>query len=335
MKTKYRKMALASFITILIWVCTDLALDDRLPVTNAVINIANSADRSLWASFDEEASFTIEEFVLKGPASTIAKARRSLDNGSLAFKFVLYPEQQGMSSPVKSPLNILDFLKQSKQIKELGLTVESCRPETVLVNVVKLTKTSVEVRCFDENQNPLTQATIEPPQVEVSVPQDWAEIAEVKLNRSEIRQARSQAIKKTPYFKLAGKIIEIQTPVKITMPPEGEKLEEYSITPAKIGFVFSQNLAGKYDAKLQNETEMAMISIKATPAAKNAYEQQPFQMLLYIRDGDEKAPESKRQLVYNFPAEYVREGEIELNQLPVEARFKLTTPPQAEPTASN
>ena len=71
---------------------------------------------------------------------------------------------------------------------------------------------------------------------------------------------------------------------------------------------------------------MGAISIVATASAKRAYEEMRYQVMLeiYDSDKDDKLTEPlRRELIYNFPAEYVREGEIELKQQPVVARFKL------------
>jgi hypothetical protein len=47
-------------------------------------------------------------------------------------------------------------------------------------------------------------------------------------------------------------------------------------------------------------------------------------VILEIYDDDVKDPEPRREVIYNFPKKYVREGKIELAQPPVTARFKLT-----------
>jgi hypothetical protein len=40
-------------------------------------------------------------------------------------------------------------------------------------------------------------------------------------------------------------------------------------------------------------------------------------------DRDNKSEELRKDLVYNFPPEFIRKDEIMLNQTPVQARFKL------------
>ncbi len=76
---------------------------------------------------------------------------------------------------------------------------------------------------------------------------------------------------------------------------------------------------------------MSPIAIRASSKAKEAYKNQRFQVILEIDDEDAKATEPlRRQLIYNFPDEYVGKNEIELNRRPVTAQFKLIPLPSAE-----
>jgi hypothetical protein len=94
---------------------------------------------------------------------------------------------------------------------------------------------------------------------------------------------------------------------------------------------------------------MGAIAIRATPEAKRAYDNVRYQVILEIDDSDKDVqmpdfgetasagadkstgPGAKepvhagvrRQLVYNFPEEFVRKDEIMLNQSPVQARFRV------------
>jgi hypothetical protein len=74
------------------------------------------------------------------------------------------------------------------------------------------------------------------------------------------------------------------------------------------------------------------ITIRATSEAKRAYEEMRYQVILEIYDEDAMSTEPlKRKLIYNFPAKYVRKGEIELKNpdQPAEAKFKLIRLPSA------
>jgi len=336
-KVNYGKILIVIFLTVLIWVWADLALDDELPVSGATISIAKSTSPNLWVSFDDdESSVSIDNILLKGPASRIGNARRKLNDGSLVLAFFLDAEQEGLTDPGEHPLDVLAFLKKSSQTKELGLTVESCEPDKLSVNVVKLVKKSLTVKCFDENGDSLKAESI-PSKVDMFVPEDWEGeqlIAEVQLTRGEVEPARWAPVEKRPYVELAaGQRREAATPVKIKLPSEEERLSNYTITAATPGIILSLTLQGKYDVEIDNLPEViGGITIRATLDAKRAYEKMRYQVILEIYDEDALSTEPlKRELIYNFPAEYVRKGEIELKNpdQPVIARFKLKRLPSA------
>jgi len=327
---KYGKIAIVIFITVLIWVWADLALDEKHSVSDVTIKVAKSTDRSLLVSFTDEylSSFSIGNVVLKGPASKIADVRRELNVGLLEFEFFLDPQAEAMTEPGAHPLNIPAFLRKSDQIKKHGLIVETCEPENVIVNLVKLVKRSLTVQCFDESRIPLKAESIEPSKVDMFVPEDWQGeklIANLLLAPREINQARLLAIEKIPYIELpGGQNRKAANPVEIKMPPAEERLKDYTITTATLGLSVSENLQGKYKVQVTNLNEViSPIAVRATPEAKQAYESMRYQVILEIDDKDIKNEECRREIVYNFPEEFISREELVLNQTPVQARFKL------------
>ena len=162
--------------------------------------------------------------------------------------------------------------------------------------------------------------------------------AKVTLSKREIEQARLAPIEKTPIVELSpGQTREAASSVKITLPKEQERLQEYLVTSVRLGVSLSANLEGKYKVELVNpEAAMGSVAIRATPEAKRAYENMRYHVILEIDDSDkdsrpdksspaagEPAPEIRRDLVYDFPPEFLRKDEIALNQSPVQARFRL------------
>ena len=240
-----------------------------------------------------------------------------------------------MANPGDHLLDVAEFLKGTDSIQQLGLTVTSTDPNTLTVSVVELQKKQVAVRCLDDNQNPLKVASIEPAQVEAFVPAERtgaALEAKVSLSKREIEQARLAPIEKTPAVELApGQNREAASSVKITLPREQERLQEYLVTSVRLGVSLSANLEGKYKVELVNpEAVMGSVAIRATPEAKRAYENMRYHVILEIDDSDKSSPaagepasEIRRDLVYNFPPEFLRKDEITLNQSPVQARFYL------------
>ena len=334
---KYGKIAVVVFITILIWVWADLALDEELPVPNVAISVVNS-DPRLWVSFDDASSVILEQIVLKGPLRKINVINKKLEEGE-RLKIDFDAVKEKMNEPRSYSLNLLPFLQKDKEIKRLGLKVESCMPKTLSVKVVGLVSRLLDVKCVDEDQNPIDEAIVEPAQVDMLVPENWEKrVAEVLLTPREIEQARDSPIDETPYIKLAaGQIRQAPKPVIITMPPGPDRLSDCTIKAPTLSIALSPTLQGKYYVEVTNLADVLLpIAIMATPEAERAYRLQPFpQMTLYILDSDKDTKEEqlKREVVYNFPEESVRQGEIKLNQQqkpPATARFKLIGVSSAE-----
>jgi len=327
-KIKYGKIAVVIFLTVLIWVWADLALDEKLTVPKATINVAFSPN--LLVSFNGKPKVSIDNIVLKGPASKTTEVNRRLDDGSLVPDFSLNPEREGMTTAGRHTLKVLDFIKRSDKIKEFGgLTVEACEPEIIDVNIVELVERPLDIECFNVDGVPLEVESIDPPKVDIFVPRDSRLPAQVRLTPSNIIQARLSVAVVTPYVELApGRTRRASRTVNIKMSPEADSLSEYTIAQAKLVIAMSVNLLGKYDVEFNHNEVVSPFPILATLEAKQAYESQQVQMTLYILDEDaNKKPEEviPRKVFCNFPEEFVRKNQIKLKnpQKPEEAKFKL------------
>ncbi|MHC4074541.1 MAG: YbbR-like domain-containing protein [Planctomycetota bacterium] len=335
-KINFSKIAIVIFLTVLIWVWADLAVDETHTVPNVSISIARSTDPELWATFKNEGGMPATSFSidirLKGPASRIAEIKRELGDGSLKLAFSLHPDLLGMTAVGSHTLPVLDVIRSSEEIRELNtLTVDSCEPKTLTVDVARLGEKPLNVECVDENGMLQESAIIDPKKVNMLVPKDWsADLpARVELTRSEIERARSGAIGKTPYVVLAdGQKRLSDDNVEIRIPPE-EDPRSVRTVKATVGYIFSDNTQGKYKVEIENKTqfmsETASITVRATPEAAKAYEDMGFQAYLEIYDVDADATDwVKKLLTYDFPDEHAGSDGIKLAQEPVEVRFKLT-----------
>ena len=332
-KIKYSKIAIVALLTVLIWVWADLAVDEILLVPNVSISIVKSSNPALWATFENEppvSSISAKHIVLKGPTSRIAEVERELSNGLLDLDFALNPELREMTTAGSHPLAVLDFLrKRSSEIRELtGLTVESCEPNTLTVNVEMLVETSLAVKCFfDESRRAQDFESITPATVTILVSDGWGRErpARVELTPGEIEQARSEAIEKIPFVVLADGQKQYADPVQVKMPPAGDLLDTLKVGGVGVSFCFSPITQGKYRVLLDNRIEvMSEIGIRATQQAKDEYEAMIYQVRLEIYDDDAEATDwVSRELKYDFPDEYMRKNQINLDQDPVTVRFRL------------
>lgn len=326
-KIKYGKLSAVIFLTALIWIWADLALDQSLNDKPAVVIVDKSANPKLWINLNDSQSVDIR-VTLSGPQSKIIDFNRNLKDGKIKLEFDFDASAEKMDSPGEYTLSLLAFLQKNKATKQrLGLKVISCTPENLTVNTKTLVTKTLQVRCFDENGDVIKTESLEPAQIEMLVPESWQGnrlIARTILIPTEIEQARNSAIEKVPFVEMAPGQIKTAT-MNITVKlPATETGQEYNITSATTGFIFSPNLAGKYKVEILNPpSDMAAVSIRATAAAKEAYEQQPYQMIISILDNDKENTEIRRDVIYNLPEEFVQKQEIQLIKQPVKARFKL------------
>jgi len=153
-KFKPGKFIVVISLTILIWVWADRAKTEPLTVTTGLIKINESADPKLWITFNNKKSFNIEKIVLEGAASKIDEVQRKLRERRLSFEFFLGPEQQsGLRQSGEHSVNVLELLRTSQNIRQLGLTVKSCAPVTIVVQVHKLVENSLNIECIDAVPN--------------------------------------------------------------------------------------------------------------------------------------------------------------------------------------
>ncbi len=331
-KIKLGKILIVVFLTVLIWVWADLAKDEPLNLPDVVVEVAKSSNPALWVSFVAEqgepalrTSVTLESVVLKGPARKVAEVKRLKNKGTLDLNLFLSPEREGMTKADIHPLDVLDFLKRSDELRQLGLTVIDCEPKRLTLRVQELVKTSVAVECA--GLDPSVQMSVQPETVEAYVPKDEADVrkATVRLSPEEQNRAKNEPVEKTPYIELApGQQRNVSAKVKVTLAPAQNALLSDWV-PATVGLCFSQNMQGKFKVVLENDpTEWARVMIRATPDAKQAYAQMPYQMILFIQDADRQATETiQRPVVFNLPPDYVQKGQIEADQKPPTARFTL------------
>ena len=337
-KIKVKKIAVVVFLTLLIWVWADLALDTTKPFYNATISISKTSNPDLWISFNEKSSINIKKFDLKGSVSKINQAEDAINKDPAKLNFTFVPEQMGITK--SGTLPVWEILNKSDWIRDMGLSVveESCDPCEVSVNVVDLVPRDLTVQCFNQNNELIKAENVEPETVEMLVPESWLgerQVARVILSPADILKARSEIIEKTPQITLAsGQQPRLSaTTVKIKMPPEADLRQPRNVKDPTLGYCFSPNLQGQYMVEVDNLPEINTISIKATDVAKLAYESMLFQVILEIGDDDvpkaEGGQEIRKEVIYNFPRGF-GEDEIQLVDSKTIARFKLIKIPSVD-----
>jgi len=323
MLAKIQKAALVIFITCLIWVWADLSLDKDLTDQSMTI-IAGKADPKLWVTIDGKPE-AIVKIDLRGPVVKINELNKKIQSGDEKLDVVFDPAKENMATPGDYTLaDVRKFLTESDKIHDYGVQVKFARPDKLAnIKVVALTEKTLPIKCVDEADNEIPGAEITPNIITIYAPDTITE-ARVRLaSAAERKQARGESVTKNPYIELTKSEIRFSdATVKVKLPVIGEDMNPYTIN-GTLGYIFSANLAGKYDVEFIKRPEISNIPILATPDAKEAYVQTLFNVLLNIQDDDLGKPEVTRQLIYNFPIQYVRDDKIRLRGEPAEVKFKL------------
>jgi hypothetical protein len=334
-KVKFSKLGLVIFLTILIWVWADRALDETRPIYNAAIVISRTKP-NLWVSFPQGSSIDVNEIVLKGAASQINSFEQEITNNPRKLEFTLVVEEFNLDKPGTHTVPVKDIIKQSSWIEKSGLSIVKCDPCEVHVNTVALSQKPLDVQCFDEDEMPRNLET--PQQVSMYVPTDWRGTARVDLKSDEVQRAIKQPIAKKPYIRLPNGQPKIaDTTVEIKLSPQENNLEPMKVKNVTVGYSLSENiLKGHYQIDITNMQDILNFDILATQAAKEAYEGQLFQVEVEVYDKDletmKKDKIVRREVYYKFPEEFVRSNQIKLAQeKPADAQFTITP---AQPAGS-
>jgi len=318
MLNRIRKLLLVVFITCLIWVWADLSQDKEL--TGQIVTIsASQANPNLWVSLENKPEVQVK-VNLKGTARKIGEFSKKIESEEeLRISFDV--DKEGMDSEGTHTLNNLRrFLYD--ELKEYGLAVVGSDPEKLDVQVVALSEKSLPVKCVDEQTGAvINNAEISPDMVSIRTPAG-VDTTLVRLSVLERKRARQSPVEKKPFVEVGGRPRFAEKTVTVKLPLTGEDLQTYTVR-GTVGFIVSANWTGEYKVEWIKAPDVGTISILADPEAKTAYEAQLFEVLLEVKDDDINAGEVTRKVIYNFPADFVRDDKIRLNGDPAEAKFKL------------
>lgn len=338
MLARLKKILLIVFLTLLIWIWADLANDAVLTNKSVTVKVSQSMSRDLWVSLEaKDGAEIIRDSApvavnLKGPSARIDELKRD----TTPLEVIYYPELVG-GQPVQSgeysvPVNPL--VQENARIRKLGLTVESCKPQTIRVKLERLVPKQLKVVCLDENNTIVDNAKVEPAIIDMLVKDYWSGEklkAYVKLTESQLEEARTEVLELRPYVEMDQQRLRYrEEPVKVSLPSLMTKKQNDAVPGPRIGFVFNVDMIDKYKVELV-ETP-TIVQYVATEKASEAYKNQPYHLLLDILpedavNGDDGQPKViKRKLRYNFPLKFARLGEIEpAEEVEIEVSFRLIT----------
>ncbi|MCE5186023.1 MAG: hypothetical protein LLF76_07860 [Planctomycetaceae bacterium] len=332
MSGKLSKYLAVIFLTLLIWWWAFSLQLQPVSLTGTLEKLP-TADPSLLVTFTGPSTNAPQRLIVlralnfRGAPSKIAELRQRMrlpqnNPNRERLNFYYTPQEPGTYV-----LDVPDYLQKTTKMAELALTLESCEPSQVTVNVERLEEKRLSVQVVDEN-GLIRGANAEPAWVNVYVRPSYNEPAIVKLSAQQLQTARERPITVKPYVDMgvAGIVRDAEESVTVTL-QSVQLLQSKPFQPQTIGFIISPELAGKYSIQLANEADLkSRVQLRVSEAAFAEYQKRAYHLLIEVRPGDERLPEiPPRPVIYNFPREYVAKGEIELVESTTEktAVFKL------------
>jgi hypothetical protein len=326
------KILLVVFITFLIWVWADLALEEKVEGVPATIEVKEMPLQDMWVTLNSKTRLEIR-LTVTGPHAGIADLQRRLKPGGEPLSFAYDARQPGLQTG-KSTTDLTRWFQSQPELKKQGLTVIAVDPCSADVDILALEPKPVRIKLIDtDGMEILDREKIEPDQLTIPVPASWSGeklTAFVQLSPASKELARQSPIERTPYIELApGMKKDADKNVKIKLRSE-QPLKSKAISPV-IGYAFSATLQGQYHVEINDEDiakVMAGFTYSATDAAEAAYKAMPYHLLLMVEDKDKAATGSiTRRLIYNFPLDGVEKDEIKPLAPAPEVRFKLVSVP--------
>jgi hypothetical protein len=337
MNDKLSKFLAVIGLTLLVWTWAFLSLEEE-QAFSGTLEVSPATDRSFlvtfWVDGKDWGQKIPLELKFKGTPGKITElARRSesvsLDNipkEQLSYQY--NPRDYSHTETRVYPFNLLDFLQKSSKTKGLALTLESCAidqetTDQIEVHIEVLEKKLLSIECLRETGLSIKEAIAKPAQVEMYVKKSYNGPAYITLSTQQIELAQQQRpVRARPYVEMGtAEPRRAQQEAAVSIPKEAFALQPRVLQPFQkprsIGYVFSDNLQGKYTAQMDSESESKLrtINLRATDAAFEAYEKRRYPILIEIRDEDVSdltIDIPPKEIIYNFPPEYVAKQEIEL-----------------------
>ncbi|MCF7973022.1 MAG: hypothetical protein K9N55_04345 [Phycisphaerae bacterium] len=344
-RIKIQKILAVLLLTVLIWVWSDLALDEQDYLTQIPVELGDSSDPSLLVSFVTDSGELTDRMIvntinLKGPGGRIVEIKKLERTDALDLNLVLTPDKQGLNKPMDYPAWPLEnFVKQSPEIGNRGLSVESCAPDTASIRVIKLAQRSLAVRCVDENETVVPGSQVTPASINMYVPEDWVGeklVANVVLSEADLSRARGEtAIDRVPFVDIDGRRKTAKLAVKVHLSEEVTNLEPQVIEKPKFCLVVDPIVQRDYKIVIMREEEaLRSIEFKGTDEAKRAYQNETYHVELVVerKAGPQSLSQSKT-LEYRFPRAYVEKNQIKPADSPL-ATIDFELVPRASSSAT-
>jgi len=336
MNEKLNKFLVVIFLTLLVWTWAFMSKSQEHSFTGSFA-VSPSTDPSLLVTFSLSSNpaplteVPLTSLNFKGDPSKLAdlQKRYNLPLADQRKERLDFYYDPGDLAEGTYPLNVLEYLKGNIKVQNLALALESCTPSQVTVNIEPLVEKALPVQFVNKDNVPL-KASADPAVVKIYVRKGYPiEAATVVLTPQLIEAARKQPVSATPSVELgvAGVKRKSENPVQIRLQTD-DQLKPYTFKTAKpIGIIMSELLQSKYKVTILNDSEIRdTTTIFASEEAFRAYQDVTYPIQIEIRESEVNLPQiPPKRIIYNFPPEYVRSGEIRLDdaRLPKFATIKI------------
>lgn len=322
MSDKLSKFIIVILLTLLVWAWAYLSQVKPFSRPGS-LEVSRTTDSALLVTFKlkdtptPQTRIPLNPITFKGSPAKISEflQRYNLSQDNVnreRLDFYYNPEEHGRSEG-NYTLDILELLRKDERVDEMALTLEAVRPAQVNVSIEELELKTLPIECQNENGFPVPGAVAVPAVVDIYVRKGYNGSATAVLTPQLQEAARKEAVSVRPFVNLgvAGVIRESVQTVEVKL-QGAEQLETLSYQPKSIGFVMSAKLANTYTVQLENEAQLTSTTqFKATPEAMDAYQKKKYHLLIEVFDVDEQLDEiPPRPVIYNFPKDYFKNGEI-------------------------
>jgi hypothetical protein len=326
---KLKKLAAVIFLTLTIWVWAFLSLEKETTLFGS-IELSPAADPDYYVTFNDDKIHLGLKLTFRGSPKQVAyleRRHRAPDSDPTRERLDFYydPAEYAQTETGTYRVDVMELVKSALKTRDMALTLVGCDPLYAEAHVQKLTLREVTIEVQNESGAVLPVESVEPARVMMYLREGQPAVARVVLSDQQIENARYRPIRERPFITIgpgdkkqyAAQTVLVRLPA--AMPLEAQV---FQTNPGRIGFIMPQELIGAYRVELIDDIKT--INFRSTPEAKTLYQQQPYHLLIQVLAGDQNLEQTPpRSVIYNFPQEVLRKGQIQAPDPPSQVRIRL------------
>ncbi len=341
MASKLKKLAVVAFLSVTIWVWAFLSLEKETTLFGS-LELSPTADPDYQVVFEGGKSRLPVKITFRGSPAKIAELERrhripEPDSYRERLDFYYDPQEFGHVQAGSYQVNLEELIRRGVRVKALALAVLGCDPSTVEVQVQRLVLQEVPVEVRDEAGQLLVPESVEPSRVSMYVREGTDTAARIVMTANQIEAARIRPVRERPFLlfgpgekkQYAAQMVLVRMPSSLPL-----EAQVFQTNPSRIGIILPPELAGAYRVEILDD--LKTIHFRATPEAKAQYQQQAYHLLVQVLSGDQLLEQTPpRPVLYNFPPELIRRGQIQAPDPPAMVRIRLIpVSPSSAPSPS-